>query len=107
MISHAAHDLTTRTQVIAFKIIDVSNQQIEQQTDVKEHVIISIYNWAIQWDFDLKTEQSVICDIHVEDVLYSDYSSKQTEEKKDQILFKIHLDHYDQKKTCTYCDRNW
>src|SRR5436190_12930622 len=67
MTSHAAHDLTTRAQVIALKIIDASNQQIEQQTGVKECIIISIYNQAIQQDFDPKTEQSVICDIHVED----------------------------------------
>ena len=102
MAPHAAHDLATRAQVIALKVIDASNQQIEQQTDVKERTIISIYNWAIQWDFDSKAEQPVICDIHVEDAPRSGHSSKQTDENKDQVLSKICLDHYGWEKTCAY-----
>ena len=84
-----SHDYSTRAQTITLKILDAIYEQIQQQTGIPRRTVLNIYTHAIKQGFDLKAEHLIIRDIHVQDAPHSGRASKQTEEKKEEILSKI------------------
>ena len=101
VVSMPYYDTATRAQVVAFKSLGLSNQEIEQRTGVKKRTIHSIYNRAIKRGFDLNAEYPTILNTHVEDAPKSGRPSIQ-EKKKDEVLNKVRTDRYGREKTCAY-----
>ncbi len=96
------YDLATRAQAITLKIFGATYKQIQQQTGIQRRTLLQIYTRAVERGFDPKAEHSIIRDIYVQDAPHSDRPSKQTEDKKEKILNKVRLNHYDREKTCIY-----
>src|SRR5437667_462545 len=89
MARGCSHDSATKAQAITLKILGATYEQIQQQTGIPRRAVLDIYARAIERGFDPKAEHPIIRDIYVENASRSGRPSKQTENKKLEILSKV------------------
>ena len=102
MNRHANFDRSTRAQVLAYKIIKLSNAKIEELTGLKKTTIDAIFAKAKKRGFDPSSPQPRILDRYVEDGTRSGRPLKNTEDLKEAILSRVRTDRYGREKSCAY-----
>jgi len=97
-------DIATRALIVTLKagVQDkpMTTKDLICLTGLPKSTINNIYARAIEQGFDPAKRPIKLLDKYLEDASRSGRPSKNTEENRQLILNKVHLDHYRQEKTC-------
>ena len=92
------YDSATRAQVLAYKILGLTNADIEARTGINPRTVNNILDRAVKRGFDPDSPTPIIFDYYVKDAPKSGRPKKQAS-YKDEVLTKVQSDRYGREKT--------